>query len=409
MCLEAEVEKKPVQNFRLPNARAGENYTASLSSVLINLGSVSCLDILVPDALGVSANLVAGTLSGSPVSAGDYEISLVYYKNTEVPAREYTAKLSLLVVPNPKSLWKNLPSDTHAIYWRPDEICSSLATETIAVLAASKRGRSHAHVGSFRDDDYQHARVNDWVITLVADGAGSAKYSRRGAQLICEAAVQNLSHSLLDDFALTTAVNNFQQAKREKNYLLSASQKKLHEMLAEKLGSAVRSAEQAIQQELAKQSSLQVEYKDFSSTALIAITKHFSFGVLCAAFAVGDGAIAVYQQGQTVTLLSSADAGEFAGQTRFLDAQSVTESAVAARTQFSLMENVTALVLMSDGVSDPWFETDTQLASINKWDAFWSELAAADAITNEEKLLAWLDFWSSGNHDDRTIVLMRPV
>lgn len=396
-------------DFRLPNARAGENYSASLNAVLTNLGSVSFLDIHIPDELGLSADLAAGALSGSPASAGDYEISLVYYKNTEVPAREYTAKLSLLVVPNPKSLWKNLPSDTNALYWRADETCSSLSAENISVLAASKRGRSHAHVGSFRDDAYQHALVNDWVITVVADGAGSAKYSRRGAQLICDAAVKDLLQGLQDDSVLVGAVNNFLQAQSENSSALDAAQETLHSILAGKLGGAARSAEQAIQKELAEQSSLQAEYKDFSSTALIVITKQFSLGILCAAFAVGDGAIAVYQQDQAVTLLGSADSGEFAGQTRFLDAQSVTDAAITARTQFVVVENLTALMLMSDGVSDPWFETDTQLANINKWDVLWSELIAADAIASEEKLLAWLDFWSSGNHDDRTIVLVRPL
>ena len=395
-------------DIRLPNARADENYSISLSSVLANLGSVSLLDIHIPNDLGLQTDLTAGTLNGSPIAAGDFEISLVYYKITEVPAREHTAKLSLLVVPNPKSLWKNLPSHSNAIYWRPDEVNSSLATPFFSITAASKRGRSHAHVGSFRDDDYQHTQVNNWVITVVADGAGSAKYSRRGAQLICQAAVQNLTHSLVDDAALVEAVNVFQQSQSEKSSLLETAQKNLHAILTLTLGNAARSAEQVIQQELVQQSSLQAEHKDFSSTALIAITKQFSFGVLCAAFAVGDGAVAVYQQGQVVTLLGSADSGEFAGQTRFLDAKSVTDSAIASRTQFALVENLTAYILMSDGVSDPWFETDAQLASINKWDAFWAELVAADALATEEKLLTWLDFWSSGNHDDRTIVLCTP-
>lgn len=396
-------------DFRLPNARADEDYTASLSSVLTHLGAVRFLDIYLPDNLGLNVDLAAGTLQGSPASAGDFEISLIYYKITEVPAREYTATLSLLVVPNPKSLWKNLPSDFKAIYWRADNACSSLSTEIISVLAASKRGRSHAHVGSFRDDDYQHSLVNGWVITVVADGAGSAQYSRRGAQLIGEAAVQNLSQGLADDSVLVEAVNKFQQAQSENSASLETAHQELQLIFASKLGGAVRSAEQAIQQELVLQSNLHAEYKDFSSTALIAMTKQFSFGVLCAAFAVGDGAVAVYQQGQAVTLLSCADSGEFAGQTRFLDAQSITESAIAARTRFVLVKDLTALVLMSDGVSDPWFETDAQLANINTWDEFWADLFGTDAMANEEKLLAWLDFWSPGNHDDRTIVLVRPI
>lgn len=394
-------------NFHLPNARAGENYSASLNAVLTHLGSVSFLDIYIPNELGLSADLAAGTLTGLPARAGEFEISLIYYKRTEVPAREYTATLSLLVVPNPKSLWKNLPSDTHAIYWRADEACSSLSTKNMTVLAASKRGRSHAHVGSFRDDDYQLAQVDDWVITVVADGAGSAKYSRRGAQLICAAAVKDLLQSLQNDSVLTSAVNCFQQAHSKNSAELASAQKKLHSILAGKFGSAARCAEQAIQQELAQQINLHADYKDFSSTALIAITKQSSNGVVCAAFAVGDGAIAVYQQGQAVRLLSCADAGEFAGQTRFLDSSSLTDAQIAARTQCVWVENATALILMSDGVSDPWFETDMQLANINKWDVFWSELVAADAIANEKNLLAWLDFWSQGNHDDRTIVVVR--
>jgi serine/threonine protein phosphatase PrpC len=396
-----------MHDFRLPNARADEHYTTSLNSVLTNLGSVSFLDIHIPDDLGLIADLTAGTLSGSPVSAGDFEISLVYYKITEIPAREYTATLSLLVIPNPKSLWKNLPSDTNGIYWRPDEACSAIPHQQFSVIAASKRGRSHAHVGSFRDDDYKTALVSDWVISIVADGAGSAKYSRRGAQLICAAVLEHLTQCLLDDSALVEAINIFQKAKINAPSELEAAQQNLHAILASTLGNAARSALHAIQQELVQRTDLKAEFKDFSSTALIAIIKQFDADILCATFAVGDGAIALYQQGLAVTLLGGTDSGEFAGQTRFLDEQSVTNAAIASRTQFVLMENVTALVLMSDGVSDPWFETDAQLANITKWDAFWAELVAADAVSAEEKLLAWLDFWSAGNHDDRTIILVR--
>lgn len=394
-------------DFRLPNARAGEGYTGTVTCVSGSLNSVRFLDIQVPAALGLRVDLAKGTLSGTPATAGEFDITIEYFKADEKPAREYKATLSLLVVPNPKSMWKNLPSDSGALFWRTDEACSALASKDFNLIAASKRGRSHAHVGSFRDDDYQFAVVNGWAITVVADGAGSAKYSRRGAQLICEAAVQDLSQSLVDDSALVEAVNIFQQAQSEKYSTLEAGQKNLHALLAAKLGNAARSAKQAIQRERAQQFCLPAELKDFSSTALIAITKQFSFGILCAAFAVGDGAIAVYQQGQSVTLLGNADSGEFAGQTRFLDEQSVTDAEIASRTQFALVENLTALVLMSDGVSDPWFETDTQLTNIAKWDALWAALVAADAVATETKLLAWLDFWSSGNHDDRTIVLVR--
>jgi len=71
-------------------------------------------------------------------------------------------------------------------------------------------------------------------------------------------------------------------------------------------------------------------------------------------------------------------------------------------------------VLMTDGVSDPRFETDARLSRPADWDALWQELdgtlALADAARGKEQLLLdWLDFWSPGNHDDRTIALITPL
>lgn len=400
-------------DFRLPNARAGEDYTGTLTCVSGSLKSVRFLDIQVPAALGLQVDLAKGTLSGMPATAGDFDITIEYFNADEKPAREYKATLSLLVVPNPKSMWKNLPSDSSALFWRPDEASSALSSKDFNLIAASKRGRSHAHVGSFRDDDYQFAVANDWVVAVVADGAGSAKYSRRGAQIVCESAVRTLTESLCSDSAIAEAAQAFHQA-RSSNSLdastLDAAQQQLHASLVATLGHAARQAQTAIQLELSHHSALQAELKDFSTTALIAIARQFTFGTLCAAYSVGDGAIGVYQQGQKIILLGDADSGEFAGQTRFLDEQSLTVAALAARTQFALVDDLSALILMSDGVSDPLFETEFQLANIAKWDLLWSELNVVQACNSaaQSKLLGWLDFWSQGNHDDRTILLITP-
>ena len=65
---------------------------------------------------------------------------------------------------------------------------------------------------------------------------------------------------------------------------------------------------------------------------------------------------------------------------------------------------------MTDGVSDPKFETTNNLKNAEKWDALWDELTAADALTNaaesKQALLEWLGFPSPGNHDDRTLLVL---
>lgn len=69
-------------------------------------------------------------------------------------------------------------------------------------------------------------------------------------------------------------------------------------------------------------------------------------------------------------------------------------------------------LLMSDGVSDPKFETDANLNNPDKWDALWDDLKengvdlTDDNEASKDQLLDWLDFWAPGNHDDRTIAIL---
>lgn len=63
-----------------------------------------------------------------------------------------------------------------------------------------------------------------------------------------------------------------------------------------------------------------------------------------------------------------------------------------------IVPDFTALFLMTDGVSDPKFETDANLKSYDKWNELWADLKENGVeLTddNEEaanQLLNWLDF-----------------
>ena len=85
------------------------------------------------------------------------------------------------------------------------------------------------------------------------------------------------------------------------------------------------------------------------------------------------------------------------------------------RLRFNIVPDFTALFLMSDGVSDPKFETDANLNNPDKWDNLWNDLInnpehpvdlSDDNEEAKNQLLDWLDFWSPGNHDDRTIAIL---
>jgi hypothetical protein len=82
-----------------------------------------------------------------------------------------------------------------------------------------------------------------------------------------------------------------------------------------------------------------------------------------------------------------------------------------SRLKYSIEEDFTALMLMTDGISDPFFETDANLNKVEKWNELWDNVNSDVDLTDDNsesqyQLLKWLDFWSPGNHDDRTIAIL---
>lgn len=413
----------PDATFRLAHARADDRYAQALQVTAPQ--AVVYLDAEIPAGLALQFDADSATVSGMPVQAGEHIIVVRYRYAHEPTASVRQAQVPLLVNANPRSLWRTLPSDDTDPYWRPDQRSDRLdgsGAHPLRILAASKRGRSHAHVGSFRDDDYAIAAVPDtgWHIAVVADGAGSARYSRRGAAIICEQARATLQTILAGErsIAIDQAAAAWQQARAlagQDQPAADLARQTLRNALYGAVGNAAYYAAKDIVDEAGHRQQQQADasVKDYASTALIAICKRYPFGTLCAAYWVGDGAVGIYSTTHGITLLGDIDSGEYAGQTRFLDSAEVTQEALLRRTRFDLVDDLTALVVMTDGVSDARFDTEARLARADDWHALWSELQQAaglddDTADHPQRLLDWLDFWSQGNHDDRTIALIYP-
>lgn len=410
--------------LRLPNARAGNDYAQRIEPA--DSGEAIVFDdIVVPDGLPLAADPATGAVAGTPPDAGEYLLRVTYHFARESTVRRRLATVPLVVAPDPRTMWKNLPSDRDAPYWKDDERRDTLRGADLSIVAASKRGRSHAHVAGFRDDDYRIGQVEDtgWSVAVVADGAGSARYSRRGAQIICDEAGARVLAALAGDtvarldqaaHALAHAADGIDGAAPDK----AAAHDALHAHLSRIVGNAAYWAVKAIHDEVAQRPDLGATFKDYASTALIAACKRYPFGTLCAAYWVGDGAVGVFSERDGVTLLGDVDSGEFSGQTRFLDNTMVDQESLRRRTRIALAPDMTALVLMTDGVSDAMFETEARLHRADDWRAFWRGLDAAVGFGNDggqdsdggdgkdRRLLDWLDFWSPGNHDDRTIAVI---
>ncbi len=399
----------------LPNAKKGVAYTASIS---IPTDLVDWYRIVGLEGSGMKISEVTDgscEISGSPEIANDYTLLLEYHVAGDESADFYTRELHLAVNPDPRDLWKNIPTDPAIDYFKTDEDCDYVKVEANDgtprkdIVAASKRGRSHAHEGRPRDDDFKicHNVDNGWYVLAVADGAGSARYSRQGSKIAVETASKFCTDALASQGEFENVITAYHAQPDD------TTRKPVADMIYRIVGTAAFRANRAIR-DFQEQNNKDCTPKDFSTTLLLAICKKFDFGWFVASFWVGDGAMAIYNADtQYLKVLGEPDGGEYAGQTRFLTMDSIfaNPTDIMKRLRFSIEDDFSALMLMSDGVSDAKFETDANLNRIEKWNELWADINSSvnlidDNENSKEELLNWLDFWSPGNHDDRTIAIL---
>ena len=401
----------------LPNGRVGEQYKAEIVFVI---EGVEEYEILGLDAIGLTYEktkkgfIISGTAQPEDIKGGDFPLTLRYKPQGLLEGEEWLErKLTIILNPDPKTLWNNIPTPRDTPYYKEDSQSQYIKVEEKDgmpckdIVAASQRGRSHAHEGKPRDDHFKlhYCSDTEWYIIAVADGAGSAKYSRYGSQLACETVVDYCKSVLEDSQEFEKAIKDYSE---NSEHLRDVRNHVYHI-----LGNAALKAHNAIKKEAEGKEDVKV--KDYATTLLLSICKRFDFGWAVASFWVGDGAICIYDaEKHTAEMLGMPDEGEFAGQTRFLTMPEIfTDSnAFYNRCRFKIYPDFTALMLMTDGVSDPKFETDANLQNSDKWDALWKDLAengvelTDDNEKSQEQLLEWLNFWDRGNHDDRTIAIL---
>ena len=92
------------------------------------------------------------------------------------------------------SLWKVIEPESGQKFSKPHLDQALIDAVDYKIIAASRRGRSHEHAGLFRDDDFSITLIENtpWSVLTVADGAGSAQYSREGSRIAVEIVENNL-------------------------------------------------------------------------------------------------------------------------------------------------------------------------------------------------------------------------
>ena len=371
----------------LPNGRQGEAYAAALPA---EISPPERIEFDPP--CGLNWDAEHAQISGTPDRHGSSLLRHFYADGS-------SAEQTLYINPDPKSLWRSLPAPADLPFYKSNSARRLIATPHGRIVAARRRGRSHAHNGSCCDDDFAvlwHAGSQAAVLA-VSDGAGSAAFSRYGSEIAVQAAVRAVEASL-------------QNGDIRARLAAADDEKQCRDVLIPLFADAMAAAD-AAQDKAVAEHEIITERRQLAATLLLALLLPLDDQRwLAAACQIGDGAVAAWQpESQTLALLGRADGGEYSGETRFLAADTAGAAETAARLRIFESQGAPVLLLMSDGISDPKFGTDAQLAQAECWQALWQEtaplLTAPDA---DAALEEWLDFWSHGNHDDRTLAAFVP-
>ena len=410
---EVAQEDRIIRTSPLKNAKAGEEYED-----YIKVTNITNLEMVDDAKTGLRFEQVHnGIRIFGKIESGDEFATrtqcLLCLKGV-MNGRDHNIEASLTVFPDPKKIWKSREGDSKAQFKKPNDAKERVSGKDILCVAASKRGRSHAHEGLWRDDDFELWTEKDvskgWNIVAVADGAGSAKFSRRGSEIAVQTTVKELSELLTKRMRtpqIDQLIKEYSNGNEEAN-------DRIKKELTNTLVTAVSKAVDAINDEATQQ---QMDASDFSTTLILSIARKVEQGWFIAGFSVGDGGAGILDltSTPTATPLTLPDSGEYAGQTCFLKKSAIDPPEDASkRLIFCLRKKFTGIIVMTDGITDPKFETSSGFNNPNKWDELWTEISKEGPISPgnpnlEQQILDWLDFWSPGNHDDRTIAIMIPM
>lgn len=393
----------PKVNFYIANGKLNQFYQEQICfkenlDILVDYESIEFLDDL---GLKTENN----TISGSPNASGTSNISFTYRYLGE----NFKSSLKLVIVADPKDLWEVHEPPENSKLYKEHEFYKSLTYKQndyeYKILAASRRGRSHEHNGSFRDDHFEYKILDhdpSIVILAVADGAGSAEYSREGSRIATEKTISFLNTELINNTAFQKLENydfNDGPTSEVNNELVQNWKISVTELF--------RSTTQYAIEQIQKQvENIQSTFRAFATTLQIVIVKHVQDKRFISSFWIGDGAISIYNPNK-VRLLGETDGGDYVGQTVFLNPNL---EPIHRYIRISIADKNDWLFLMTDGVSDPYFETDQELSNLDSWTQFVEEYEEVCKLDNDGSLLNnKLHFFKKGHHDDRTLLVIVPL
>ena len=235
-----------------------------------------------------------------------------------------------------------------------------------SVLGSSCRGMKQWIAITFREDAFEFAEENGWILVAVTDGSSTSNLARVEANIAVQIAIQAMRISISKKSNVFPA--NTLDARLIILYALSH----------------VYSA---------------FMFSGVGATTLLLLACHPKRG-LVGSVQIGDGLLAVQLENQQIELLGEPKPGEYFSD--FFGEGGLDQ--LAARVQVRTINNPRMLLAMTDGIADDFYPPKENLIKL---------INAIPPVLSEKKpgkaLLELIQYERDGSTGDRTLVVVGPT
>ena len=266
------------------------------------------------------------------------------------------------------------------------------------IVAATHRGRMHAHHGTHREDAFDFYTDKEFTIVCVSDGAGAYQYSRIGSESTSRKVVSALAAAL--------------DSRRAELQKLSPADFNIQ--IQNVIRETVQGACTFLHDLAAKTDT---KPKDFRCTLVLGILWLAGETPLLVFSQVGDGFMAGQKKDGEAQRYGKSDSGALSGEVNCFipDADAVHN---AQNVVVIGAANADAFIFCSDGIEDPFYPTEKKsqaifqqlregvsepISGFEKQKPHGPVIGSPDA---KARLASWLDFEKKGENDDRTILIL---
>lgn len=192
-------------------------------------------------------------------------------------------------------------------------------TNKIKVVSASVQGPLHSNKNLPCQDYCRHATQGKNFVAVVSDGAGSAKFGKIGAKIVCDTLIDLLKNSTFEN-------------------------------IKESIRHAIEIARAKVLRHRLNKTHCSKGMMDFSAT-IVGVVYYQNKGLF---FHIGDGAALAFSETDIHNFVASPPSnGNFSCETFFYTQENWLEN-----LRFTPFENVDAIFLMSDGLTNFSFSAD---------------------------------------------------